>query len=69
MVKREKLENNTAYMQLQLPSMQTERIGKTLELSQELLNEQKMGRTHTFCLLVQYILFIGTNVKTLLAYV
>lgn len=45
MVKREKLENNTAYMQLQLPSMQTERTGKTLELSQELLNEQKMGGT------------------------
>lgn len=39
MVKREKLENNTAYMQLQLPSLQTERTGKILELSHQLPNE------------------------------
>lgn len=39
MVKRKKLEINTASMQLQLPYMQTERTGKTLELSHELLNE------------------------------
>lgn len=32
-------------MQLQLPSMQTERTDKTFELSHELLTEQEMGRT------------------------
>lgn len=43
---KENLENNTAYIQLcWLPSKQTKSIGKTLELSHELLNECKMWKT------------------------
>lgn len=36
---KENLENNKAYIQVQLSSKQTRSIGKTLELPHELLNE------------------------------
>lgn len=41
---KDNLENNTSYIQLQLPSKQTKCTGKTLELCHELLNEQKMWK-------------------------